>query len=201
MADKPSTLEAGHLTQTGGAAATIPIGRGVAVALAFAVLTFVGANIYIPIQPVPVTLQTLFVLLAGAVAGRGFGAGSQLLYVGAGAMGLPVFAEGAVGMAVLAGPTGGYIAGFVAAPLVVGALIHRRSSIAWQALVFSIGTLVIFALGVAHLSVSYTHSFAEGLRLGLLPFVPGAFIKIAAAVSIYRSYSALVRQYRARRSG
>jgi len=174
--------------------------RGLALRLAacvaFAALTFAGANIVIPLQPVPITLQTLFVLLAGALAGRGWGAGSQTLYVGAGALGLPIFAGGLSGWGILTGPTGGYLVAFAVAPLVVGALIHRHASILWQVGVFLLGTAVIFALGLAHLALFYTHDLGGALAVGLFPFVPGAAFKIVAAISIYRSYGAL----RARRA-
>ncbi len=169
---------------------------GAALALAFAGLTVVGANIVIPIQPVPITLQTLFVLLAGASIGRGWGALSQALYLGAGALGLPVFAGGLSGAAVIAGPTGGYLVAFLVAPFVVGAVLRRSSSLAGQIVAFAAGTAVIFALGIAYLALTYTHDVGTALMAGLVPFIPGAVFKIAAAVSIHRSSQALVRHYR-----
>ena len=165
------------------------IGAGV-----FAGLTFVGANIYVPLIPVPITMQTLFVLLGGAVLGGRCGSLGQFFYVGAGAIGLPVFATHVGGLGILTGPTGGYLYSFLVAPLVVAALLRRSGSIAWQVGVFTAGTFVIFAFGVAHLAVFYTHDLAAALRVGALPFIPGAVFKIAAAVSIYRSYSALRRR-------
>ncbi|HEX5131891.1 MAG TPA: biotin transporter BioY [Candidatus Krumholzibacteria bacterium] len=175
------------------------IALGIGLAVGFAGLTVVGANIVIPIQPVPITLQTLFVLLAGASIGRGWGTLSQALYVGLGAAGLPLFAGGASGLALLGGPTGGYLLSFLIAPFIVGALLRRSSRIAWQAASFAIGTVVILALGVTHLTVFYTHDVGQALTLGVLPFLPGAVFKITAAVSIYRSSQALARHYRARR--
>ena len=169
-------------------------------ALGFAGLTFVGANIYIPLEPVPVTLQTLFVMLSGAIIGRSWGGLSQGLYVAAGASGLPLFAGGAAGLAVVIGPTGGYLSAFVLTPLLIGFLIQRRPDLWWQAVVFSIATAFIFALGVAHLTLFYTHDLLMAMRLGLFPFIPGAIVKIVAAVSIYRSFSALARYRQSRRS-
>jgi len=170
----------------------------VAGAVAFAALTFVGAHIYVPLQPVPVTMQTLFVLLAGAAIGGRIGGLSQLLYVGIGAAGLPVFAGGTAGIGVLAGPTGGYLASFVVAPLVVSALIRRSGSIAGQTGAFVAGTMVVFVMGVSHLAAVYTHDLASALRFGLLPFIPGALVKIAAAVGIYRAGAAFSAGIRAR---
>jgi biotin transport system substrate-specific component len=162
-------------------------------AIAFAGLTFLGANIRIPLQPVPITLQTMFVLLSGALVGSRCGTLSQVLYVGAGLFGLPVFAGAAAGLAVLTGPTGGYLAGFVVAPLFVGRLIKRSRRLWWQLLVFYLGSMIILALGVIHLSVFYTHDLKQALGVGYLPFIPGDVLKILAATSIYRSTTAILR--------
>ncbi len=89
----------------------------VALTALFAALTAVGAHVYVPLPLVPVTLQTLFVYLAGAFSGGGRGALSQLAYVLMGLAGLPVFAEGMSGFGVLLGPTGGYLMGFIAGAL------------------------------------------------------------------------------------
>jgi biotin transport system substrate-specific component len=180
-----------------GSKASSRLGGGVAVgvlgAILFAGLTVVGAHIRIPLQPVPITLQTLFVLLSGAVLGGRFGLLSQSLYLGLGAVGVPVFAGSLAGLGVLAGPTGGYMLGFVAAPLFVGALIGRKPQFWWSFLVFSFGGSIILSLGVLHLTLFYTHDLADSLRVGLLPFVPGDLLKAFAAVSIYRSYRGLRR--------
>ncbi|MFQ5511885.1 MAG: biotin transporter BioY [Candidatus Krumholzibacteriia bacterium] len=160
-------------------------------ALLFAGLTFVGANIRIPLQPVPITLQTLFVLLAGAFLGPRAGSLGQWFYVGFGALGLPVFAGSAAGWAVISGPTGGYLLGFLVAPVVVGRLVGRRTALWWPPLVFWLGSLTILSLGVAHLTVFYTHDLSRSLSVGYVPFVAGDLLKIVAASSIYRSYNAL----------
>ncbi len=167
-------------------------------AVIFTGLIYVGANIRIPIQPVPVTLQTLFVILAGAVLGRGFGAVSSMLYILLGLAGVEIFAGNPIGWAILAGPTGGYLLGFIAAPLLIGWLLSRRSSIAWAGLAFSLGSLLILALGVLHLTLFFTHNLAASLKIGLLPFIIGDVLKIAAACSIYKSFLA-IRRYHASR--
>lgn len=173
---------------------------GVALSLAFAGLTVLGANIVVPLAPVPMTLQTLFVLLAGASIGRGWGSLSQGLYVGLGALGLPFFAAGASGAGVIAGPTGGYLIAFMVAPLVVGAMLRRSSRVGWQIVSFTAGTIVIFAFGLAHLALFYTRDLGQALAVGLVPFLPGAVVKIAAALSLHRSSQALIRYYRRDRS-
>ncbi|MCH7819743.1 MAG: biotin transporter BioY, partial [Candidatus Marinimicrobia bacterium] len=84
----------------------------------FALLTALGALIRIPLPftPIPITLQTFFVLLAGAMLGSKRGTLSQMVYVFAGAAGIPIFAGMSSGLALLAGPTGGFLAGFLLAP-------------------------------------------------------------------------------------
>jgi biotin transport system substrate-specific component len=172
------------------------IAVGIALACLFAGLTALGASIVIPLQPVPITMQTLFVLLAGASIGRGWGSLSQWLYVGLGVAGVPLFAGGAAGFAILGGPTGGYLVGFLVAPWVVGTLLRRSDRIGWQALAFVAGKLVIVTLGVAHLALFHTHDWSQAIAVGALPFLPGGAFKVLAALSIHRSSSALIRHYR-----
>lgn len=177
------------------AAGASRIAVGVALSALFAVLTVVGANIVIPISPVPITMQTLFVLLAGASIGSGWGSLSQILYVGLGVAGLPMFAGGAAGLSILTGPTGGYLIGFLVTPWVVGTLLRRSNSIRWQVASFAIGKVLILTLGVLYLTVFYTHDLGRSLAVGVIPFLPGDVFKIAAATSIHRSSQALVRHY------
>lgn len=138
----------------------------------------------VPMSPVPITGQTFGVLVVGALLGCRRGAAALALYALEGACGLPVFAGLRAGFPVLAGPTGGYILGFIAAAAVTGALAERgwdrRFLTAVSAM--SIGTAVIFAFGVAWLSVFV--GAASALPMGLVPFLPGAVIKIAAAASV-----------------
>lgn len=160
-------------------------------------LTYIGSLIRIPLQPVPITLQTMFVLLAGAVLGARRGSFSQAVYIAIGAFGVPIFAGHAAGLATLGGPTGGYIVAFMVAPILIGGLIRRSQSLLWQAAVFSLGSILILGIGMVHLTLLYTHNPATSLMVGVVPFIPGELFKIAAATSIYRSYTALGR-YRTR---
>lgn len=162
----------------------------------FAVLTFVGADIRIPLYPVPITLQTLFVLLSGAMLGARTGALSQSIYLTMGAFGIPLFAGTAAGLAVFSGPTGGYLLGFLPAAFLVGRLISKNSTFVWQLSVFALGSLLILALGVIHLSLVLTHDIRSALAMGFFPFLLGDAVKILAAASIYRSFSRLRRNQR-----
>ena len=108
----------------------------------FGAATAVGAFISIPIPPVPITLQTLFTYLAGALLGGRLGALSQFVYLLLGVMGLPVFALGKAGFGVLFGPTGGYIIGFIGSAYVIGTMIETKNNpgILWILLSLIAGT-------------------------------------------------------------
>jgi biotin transport system substrate-specific component len=172
-------------------ARTTSAARNLVGVVIFSGLTVLGANVYVPLIPVPITLQTLFVLLAGAAIGSRNGSLSQIIYLGLGAAGLPVFAGHLGGWGVLSGPTGGYLVSFLIVPWLVGRLLRRSGTVGWHLFVFTAGTAVIFLLGVTHLAVFYTHDWYSALRLGLLPFLPGAVFKVIAATSITRAYRAL----------
>ena len=150
-------------------------------------VTALAAQIAIPLpgSPVPITGQSFAVLLSGAVLGAKRGFLAQALYLAEGAIGLPVFAGGLGGAAMLAGPTGGYLIGFPLAALLVGALAERgwdRRFVTMLAAML-LGSAVIFALGVANLS-----RFVPGdlvLAQGLLPFLPGDLIKSSLAAAAF----------------
>jgi len=160
--------------------------RGMIYAAMFGAVTAIGAYIAIPLPFVPVTLQTLFLNLAGALLGGYLGALSQFVYVLLGVMGLPVFAGGAAGLGVLLGPTGGYLIGFIAGAFVIGKLVElkEKPGFAWIALSMVAGMVVIYLFGILQLMIVADLSFAKALAAGVIPFLPGDFLKIAAAVFI-----------------
>jgi len=157
-------------------------------------LTAVGAFIRVPIGPVPVTLQALFVFIAGDLLGSSAGALSQLIYVFLGLAGLPVFAGGVSGPGAVFMPTFGYIVGFVFAALVIGWLVHRRDQEGYIHLFKAnvVGLVIIYILGVGYLHFNLTHvagktlSFWIILKLGLLPFIMVDLLK--AALAAYLSF-------------
>ena len=148
----------------------------------FVALIAVGGWISIPFIPVPITLQTLFVLLSGAVMGR-YAVIPASLYIVLGIMGLPVFHNGLAGPGVLLGPTGGYILGFVAAAFVTGWAYEKRTR-GWKILGLIGGTLAIYGFGVIWLVASASLSFIEALIIGVAPFLLGDLLKAAAAYTI-----------------
>jgi len=103
--------------------------RGMVYASMFGAMTAVGAWLIIPFPLVPITLQTLFLNLAAALLGGYLGALSQIIYISLGIIGLPVFAGGKAGFGVLMGPTGGYLAGFIAGAYLMGKLVEKRSAL------------------------------------------------------------------------
>lgn len=135
----------------------------------------------LPFSPVPVTAQTLAVLLVGALLGSVRGGVSMLLYLAQGVAGLPVFAAGGAGVAYLLGPTGGYLLGFVAGAALTGLLAERGwdRRIGTTLLAMLLGTAAIYAAGLAWLAL-FTRA-ENVLTVGLYPFIPGAVVKIAAA--------------------
>ncbi len=147
----------------------------------FALATAVGARVAIPVPgtPVPFTLQVLCVLLAGALLGPRLGAASQLLYVGLGALGAPLFAFGG-GPAYVLGPTGGYLIAFPLAAFAVGSLAGRSGGPARLILGLTAGVAVIHAGGAAWLAV-VTGSLEQAVRFGVGPFLLLDVVKIALA--------------------
>ena len=137
----------------------------------------------LPFTPVPVTGQTLAVLAIGATLGARRGALSLLAYLLEGAIGLPVFAGGAAGIARLVGPTGGYLWGFVAAAYVVGSLVERgwgrRLPTALASL--SIGNASLYLFGLSWLARFV--GVDKALPLGLYPFVAGDLVKMVLVAS------------------
>lgn len=157
--------------------------------LAFVLATSFGAYIAVPLPwtPVPVTLQTLFVLLAGAVLGPRAGAGAMALYLTLGAAGAPVFALGGAGLPWLMGPTGGYLIAMPAAAWVVGAAAGRNAE--WLRLLgaLALGTAVIYVGGLSQLLLITRENLGGLLAVGLLPFLAGDVTKLLAAALLARS--------------
>jgi biotin transport system substrate-specific component len=151
-------------------------------------LIIAGAYIIIPIpgSPVPVVLQNLFVVAAGLLLGPIKGGLAVLIYLLMGAIGLPVFSGGGAGLAHLAGPTGGYLLGFVAAAVIAGALSGRNPPL-WRDLVAAIlGMLVVYLFGVPRLKMVLDMSWSAALAAGFVPFLLGDAIKAVAAVAAVR---------------
>jgi len=160
--------------------------RDAALVLAGALLTVLGAqiSIHVPPSPVPITGQTLAVVLAGAALGARRGAASQGLYILLGFF-LPVYADGAQGPEVVWGATGGYLLGFVLAAWIIGTLaergLDRRPAAA--ALGFVVAQLAIFGIGVPWLKIATDMSWSTAIHDGFTIFIVGGLIKAAIAAA------------------
>jgi len=154
-------------------------------------LTTVGAYLRVPVGPVPVSLQTLFVLLTGALLGPWLGAGAMAAYIALGLTGLPLFTGGGGPQYVLS-PTFGFLLSFPVSAMVVGAVLKLRSptanrSMKHRILAMALGTAVIYAIGVPWLGLNLL--FVQGKRvgiqalfmMGMVPFLPGDIVKIFLA--------------------
>lgn len=166
----------------------------------FAALTAVGAFIAIPIGPVPIVLQNLFVMLMGLLLGPRWGLAGVAAYLLAGALGLPVFAGGTGGIGRFAGPTGGYLVGYMPAVLVIGGLSHwgpPRKILDAAAVVA--GTLVLYLCGVSWLKVVTGMTWTKTLMVGMVPFLPGDAAKMVAAVFLAAALRRVIRPHTADR--
>ncbi len=154
--------------------------------IAFALLISLGGFVAIPLPftPVPITLQVLFVLLAGLMLGKHFGTFSVLLYITAGIAGCPIFAGAVGGVARIGGPTGGYLLGFLIAPCIVE-LIYEKCARSFFALIASLfaGLLIIYCCGIMHLAMLLRIPYSKAFLLGVYPFLIGDILKIILVLS------------------
>ncbi len=157
--------------------------RAIILCIAGSLLLTASAKINIPFVPVPLTLQTLVVLVLGLALGARLAVATTGLYLVQGALGLPVFAKGA-GLAYLIGPTGGYLVGFVAAAWALGLLAGRGWGQTWKTALAAMlaGEAIIFALGVGWLALAIGPD--KAIAAGLLPFLPGEALKIVVAIAM-----------------
>ncbi|NLC68937.1 MAG: biotin transporter BioY [Clostridiaceae bacterium] len=165
----------------------------------FTVLIIIGGYISfpIPLSPVPIVLSDFFVMLAGLVLGAAWGCASVGLYLFLGVLGFPVFAGGKAGLAILAGPTGGFLFGYLICAFATG-MVSRGISIRRNPskMMFSFfmdlsallaGNILLYAAGIPWLKFVLKTTWKESLTLGLLPFIPGAIIKIIFSIILIRS--------------
>jgi biotin transport system substrate-specific component len=169
--------------------------------LSFAVFTAIGAQIEIPHYPVPYTLQTFFVLLAGGLLGRRNAFLSMLVYIGIGAAGLPVFSGSSAGLTRLLGPTGGYLLSFPIAAYLIASLLSLRpratkegggrlkrllTDYGWGLGAMSIGLIFIFLMGTLQLNATYFHNWTSTFNSGFLIFSWWDVLKLFAAAGIWK---------------
>lgn len=167
---------------------------GVAV---FVILTALGAFVRIPLpfSPVPVTLQTFFVLLSGAFLGSRLGGITQLSYLFIGFLGLPIFTGAGSGAGYLLGPTGGYLAGFIFAAVFLGHTVKKYGgSFLSLFCLFCIADAILLLSGVLWLKTLFGYDMQKLLLIGFLPFVPADLIKAFFAAGAYNKFKSRLKE-------
>lgn len=167
--------------------AELPAVRWAALVVIGSLLLTASAKAQVPMWPVPMTMQSFVVLVIGMAYGVRLSAATVGLYLFQGAIGLPVFAgtpEKGIGLAYMAGPTGGYLAGFLIVAVAMGWLAERgwdrKPLLSVGAM--TIGTALLFVPGIGWLSVLI--GFEKAVQMGLVPFLVGSVLKLALAASV-----------------
>ena len=171
--------------------------RNIVLAIAGSMLLWVSAKVQIPFYPVPMTMQTLVVLGIGAACGWRLAMATLILYMIEGATGLPVFAgtpERGIGLAYMAGPTAGYLIGFVAAGGLVGWLAEKGADKnAFKMFTAMLaGTAVIYLFGTMWLSLYI--GTEKAIISGLAPFIYGDILKAALAAALFPAAWSLLKK-------
>ena len=170
--------------------------RAIVLALFGSLLLALSAKVQVPFWPVPMTMQTFVVLVLGASYGWRLGLATVLLYLAEGASGLPVFAgtpEKGLGLAYMAGPTGGFLVGFAAGAALTGFLAARgwTRDLPRLTLMMLLGHAVIFLFGVGWLAASF--GWDKAIAASLSPFWAATALKTALAVAVMAGVDRWVR--------
>ena len=171
--------------------------RNVVLAIAGSLLLWVSAKVQIPFYPVPMTMQTFVVMGLGVAFGWRLAVATLILYMIEGAAGLPVFAgtpEKGISLAYMAGTTGGYLVGFVAAAGVIGWLAEKgadKSAFKMFAAML-LGSAIIYACGVTWLSTFI--GFEKAIQFGVVPFLYGDLLKAAMAAALFPAVWSLLKK-------
>jgi len=158
------------------------------------ILLVLSAKSQVPFWPVPMTMQTLVVVLLGVFLGAKLGALTVGLYLAEGVLGMPVFAnspERGIGVSYLMGPTGGYLVGFLLAAGVTGFLTARglTRSVLGSVIALTAGHGIIFALGLAWLATLI--GWEAAIASGFLPFVAGTVVKVLLGASVIKAHTVM----------
>jgi biotin transport system substrate-specific component len=162
----------------------------------FIILTALSAFVRIPLPftPVPLTLQTFFVLLSGALLGRKLGVSTQAAYMLLGLSGQQVFTGLGSGSLYLLGPTGGYIVGFMLASFLAGSLLfeEKQNSVIIFAKLLTADFIILFS-GTLWLKVSLSCTLGKAFLLGFFPFILGDVFKVILATVVYNKVHARIK--------
>ena len=145
-----------------------------------------SAKVNLPLPYVPMTLQTLVVLMIGAAYGHRLGSATMIAYLAEGAIGLPVFAGPVGGLGPLLGPTAGYLFGFVAAAYVTGVLAERGwdRNVTWLFAAMAIGHVIILGAGFGWLAFGLSLGGETAWQVGIVPFIAASLVKNALGAAL-----------------
>ncbi|HHT9110603.1 MAG TPA: biotin transporter BioY [Candidatus Brocadiaceae bacterium] len=163
----------------------------------FTALIIIGGYLGFPIpfSPLPVVLSDFFVMLAGLFLGSSAGVSSVGLFIFLGALGLPVFAGGKAGLAVLVGPTAGFLCGYMACAFVIGLISTKgKPSMVKDFVALIAGNILIYGLGVPGLKLVLGLTWGNALAAGFLSFIPGTIIKVIVALALAKVLRSKFRQ-------
>ena len=141
-------------------------------------------SIPIPVSPVPISLATFAVMLAGCLLGARRGSICVILYLLIGICGIPVFSAYGAGIGKVLGPTGGYLIGYIPLVILTGLAFSRFSNPVFQGLFTVAATAVLYLLGTAWLALSAHLTFPQALMMGVIPYIPGDLVKIIIVVLV-----------------
>jgi biotin transport system substrate-specific component len=167
-----------------------------ALVLAGSLALAISAKIQVPFWPIPMTLQSLAVLLIGIAYGAPLAAATVFAYLAEGFAGLPVFASAAAGPAYFMGPSAGYLLGFLIAAPGVGWFAHRYRSLAAITTTLTLGHVALFVPGVLWLAVLF--GWQQAIAAGVTPFLAATVVKTALGVALVAAFWARPGQRAAR---
>lgn len=175
--------------------------RNLIITALFTSLTAVGGFISIPLGPVPVTLQTLFVVLSGLILGSKLGSLSQITYVILGLIGVPIFSGGTGGLTSVVSPTFGFLIAFIIASYAIGKLTEKNKSLSRIICSVILGSLIIYVIGVPYFYFIFTSflgkdiNFYAALKYACIPFLPGDIIKATISIILAKQLMPRLAKY------
>jgi biotin transport system substrate-specific component len=162
----------------------------------YCALLAVGSYIRFPLPPVPITLQTMFVMLLGLTTSWSVSLEATLLYLFLGAIGLPVFTGGG-GLGALIGPTGGFLFAMVVAAPVISLIVTnpKRRGLGWDIAAVVAAELIIYGIGVPYLKYNRNIGWNTAFKVGMLPFLPGDALKATVAILLAKTFRQRIEDF------
>ena len=154
----------------------------------FAAVIAVASQISVPVQPIPLNMGMFAVLLCGGMLGKKFGTISVAVYILLGIIGAPVFAGFRGGLGVLAGPTGGYIAGYVIIAFVTGAVCEKTHKLKFTIPFMLLAVVLCYILGTMWFCATTGNDFVSALSMCVIPFMPVDILKVVLASIVINKY-------------